>query len=59
MDIFAVDHLTSKFIRYFIGYILIMQDPPPLPYLTEKVSKNYDVSLEVMQIHGTLYIYIY
>ncbi|KAF7803827.1 fumarylacetoacetase [Senna tora] len=23
------------------------QDPPPLPYLTEKVSKNYDVSLEV------------
>ncbi|RYR12032.1 hypothetical protein Ahy_B04g069550 isoform B [Arachis hypogaea] len=23
------------------------QDPPPLPYLTEKVSKNYDVALEV------------
>ncbi|KAK7359858.1 hypothetical protein VNO77_01823 [Canavalia gladiata] len=22
------------------------QDPPPLPYLTEKVSKNYDISLE-------------
>lgn len=26
-----------------------MQDPPPLPYLTEKVSKHYDVSLEVFQ----------
>lgn len=23
------------------------QDPQPLPYLTEKVSKNYDISLEV------------
>ncbi|GAU29874.1 hypothetical protein TSUD_379640 [Trifolium subterraneum] len=23
------------------------QDPPPLPYLAEKVSKNYDLSLEV------------
>ncbi|CAH9093483.1 unnamed protein product [Cuscuta epithymum] len=23
------------------------QDPPPLPYLTEKISKNYDISLEV------------
>lgn len=23
------------------------QDPPPLPYLAEKVSKNYDISLEV------------
>ncbi|RDX68434.1 Fumarylacetoacetase, partial [Mucuna pruriens] len=23
------------------------QDPPPLPYLTEKVSKSYDISLEV------------
>ncbi|KAK4270984.1 hypothetical protein QN277_019746 [Acacia crassicarpa] len=23
------------------------QDPPPLPYLAEKASKNYDVSLEV------------
>ncbi|MQL41704.1 fumarylacetoacetase, partial [Escherichia coli] len=23
------------------------QDPPPLPYLTEKVSKHYDISLEV------------
>lgn len=30
-----------------------MQDPPPLPYLTEKVSKNYDISLEVLQ--STLY----
>jgi hypothetical protein len=26
-----------------------MQDPPPLPYLAEKVSKNYDLSLEVFQ----------
>ncbi|KAL5988010.1 hypothetical protein ACLOJK_035773 [Asimina triloba] len=23
------------------------QDPPPLPYLTEKISKNYDIPLEV------------
>ncbi|KAJ4835765.1 hypothetical protein Tsubulata_005142 [Turnera subulata] len=23
------------------------QDPPPLPYLSEKISKNYDISLEV------------
>ncbi|KAJ4704024.1 putative fumarylacetoacetase [Melia azedarach] len=23
------------------------QDPPPLPYLAEKISKNYDISLEV------------
>ncbi|VFQ58972.1 unnamed protein product [Cuscuta campestris] len=24
------------------------QDPPPLPYLAEKISKNYDISLEVL-----------
>ena len=24
-----------------------MQDPHPLPYLAEKVSKNYDIALEV------------
>ncbi|KAH7545292.1 fumarylacetoacetase [Ziziphus jujuba] len=24
------------------------QEPPPLPYLAEKISKNYDISLEVL-----------
>ncbi|KAK7267841.1 hypothetical protein RIF29_20520 [Crotalaria pallida] len=31
----------------FAGIMLEDQDPPPLPYLTEKESKIYDISLEV------------
>lgn len=27
-----------------------LQDPPPLPYLAEKISKNYDIQLEVLAV---------
>lgn len=30
------------------------QDPKPWPYLAEKVSNNYDISLEVLLFSGVL-----
>ena len=35
-----------------------MQDPPPPPYLTEEVSKSYDISLEVFQSTVTMCLHV-
>lgn len=43
-------YLVSQFVLSLILWSksCLLQDPPPLPYLAEKESVNYDISLEVV-----------
>lgn len=49
------------FLRCNIPYDMCykLQDPHPLPYLAEKISKNYDISLEVVSSILSAYTLIY